>query len=221
MLGLCFGPEREALAVAARINAIHDRVHGRLSEDAGLFSAGTLYSAHDPALLEWVHATLLVMNLRVYELFVAPVSAGDRDRYCAEASAIEGHLGIPEGRLPRTYGELQAYVDGTLASGEILVTDVARRLARMLVYPDAPRVAEPAFALMRAITLGLLPPRIRDGYGFAWSSRHAAALRLSAGLVRRLLRVTPPYVRYWPAARAALRAANRSGCPLHIFHGRS
>jgi len=220
MLGLCFGPEGQALAVAARINAIHDRVHGRLPEAAGLFPAGTPYSAHDPALLAWVHATLLVMNLRVYELFVAPVRAEDKDGYCADASAIEGHLGIPEGRLPRTFGELQRYVDDTLASGEIVVTDVARTLARMIVYPDAPWVAEPAVGLMRAITLGLLPPLIRDGYGFAWRSRDEAALRLSAGIVRRLLPLTPACVRYWPAARVAFRAANRSGCPLHIFQGR-
>jgi len=221
MLGLCFGTEQEALAVAARINAIHDRVHGRLPEAAGLFPAGTSYSAHDPALLAWVHATLLVMNLRVYELFVAPVGAEDKDRYCAEASAIEGHLGIPVGRLPRTFGELQRYVEGTLASGEIRVTDVARTLARMIVYPDVPRVAAPAIGLMRAITLGLLPPLIREGYGFAWTSRHEALFRLSAGLVRRLLPATPPCLRYWPAARAAFRAANRSGCPLHVFQGRS
>jgi uncharacterized protein (DUF2236 family) len=221
MLGLCFGTEQEGLAVAARINAIHDRVHGRLPEAAGLFPAGSSYSAHDPALLAWVHATLLIMNLRVYELFVAPVCAEDKDRYCAEASAIEGHLGIPVGRLPRTFGELQRYVEGTLASGEILVTDVARTLARMIVYPDAPRFAAPALGLMRAITLGLLPPPIRDGYGFAWSPRHEALVRRSAGLVRRLLPVTPPCLRYWPAARAASRAATRSGCPLRVFHGRS
>src|SRR5262249_45180621 len=133
----------------------------------------------------------------------------------------EGPLGIPEGRLPRTFGELQAYVDATLASGEIVVTDAARTLARMIVYPDAPLVTKPTFGLMRAITLGLLPSQVRDDYGLAWSSRPEAALRLSAGLVRRLLRVTPPCVRYWPAARAALRTVNRSGCPLHLFNGRS
>ena len=220
MLGLCFGTEREALTVSGRINAIHDRVHGELHENAGAFPVGTAYSAHDPALLAWVHATLLVMNLRVYELFVAPVSAEDKDRYCAEAAAIEPHLGIPEGYLPRTVGELERYFDGKLASEEIFVTDVARTLARTIVYPDAPRVAGPLFALMRVITLGLLPPRIRDRYGFAWNSRHETVLRLAAGLIRRLLPLTPPIVRYWPAARAALRDANRSGCPLRMFQGR-
>ena len=72
MLRLCFGAEPEAQAVVARINAIHERVHGHLPETAGIFPAGTSYSAHDPALLAWVHATLLDMNLRVYERFVEP-----------------------------------------------------------------------------------------------------------------------------------------------------
>ena len=56
--------------MVARINAIHDCMNGRLTEAAGIFPAGTLYSAHDPSLLVCVHATLLEMNLRVYELFV-------------------------------------------------------------------------------------------------------------------------------------------------------
>jgi uncharacterized protein (DUF2236 family) len=220
MLGLCFGTEREALAVVARINAIHDRVHGQLLETAGIFPAGAPYSAHDPALLAWVHATLLETNLRVYELFVAPLCAEDKDRYCVEASAIEGHLGIPEGRLPRSFSELKRYMGAMLASGEITVTGAARTLARTIVYPEAPRLVEPALRLLRLTTIGVLPPTIRDGYGFAWGSRNETMLRLSSGLVRRLLPLTPSIVRYWPAARAAFRAASRSGCPVLMFRGR-
>jgi len=216
MLGLCFGTEREARTVMARINAIHDRVQGQLRETAGIFPAGTPYSAHDPALLAWVHATLLAMNLRVYEAFVAPVGAADKDRYCVEASAIGPQLGIPEGRLPRSFSELEQYISTQLASGEITVTNVARTLAGTIV----PRLTNPALGLMRLTTIGMLPPAIRDGYGFAWGSRNEAMLRLSARLVRGLLPLTPPVVRYWPAARAAFRAANRSRCPVRMFQGR-
>ena len=219
MLQLCFGTERAALAAAARINAIHDHVHGRLSHAAGIFPEGTPYSAHDPALLAWVHATLLEMNLRVYELFVAPLRVEDKDRYCVESSSIEGLLGIPQGRLPRSVSELQRYMDGMYASGEISVTDVARTLSRALVYPQVPRLSEPAIRLMRLTTFGLLPPTIRADYGFLWSARHEAMLRLLAALVRTLLPLTPPFLRYWPAARAAARAASGSGCPLHMRLG--
>src|SRR5918996_636020 len=48
MLRLSFGTEREASLGVARVNAIHDRVHGELDEPAGVFPAGTAYSAHDP-----------------------------------------------------------------------------------------------------------------------------------------------------------------------------
>jgi uncharacterized protein (DUF2236 family) len=57
MLALTFGSEEEAAAATARINAIHDRVHGRLDAAAGGMAAGASYSAHDPELLTWVHAT--------------------------------------------------------------------------------------------------------------------------------------------------------------------
>ena len=99
MLQLCFGTGR-TLAAAGRINAIHDHVHGRLSHAAGIFPKGTPYSAHDPALLAWVHATLLEMNLRVYELFVAPLRVEDTDRCCVEASSIEEAFRHSRGASP-------------------------------------------------------------------------------------------------------------------------
>jgi uncharacterized protein (DUF2236 family) len=208
-LQLCFGTEREALAAAARINAIHDHVHGRLSHAAGIFPKGTPYSAHDPALLAWVHATLLEMNLRVYELFVAPLRVEDKDRCCVEASSIEGLFGIPEGHLPRSVSELQRYMDGMYASGEISVTDAARTLSRALVYPQVPLVSEPAIRFMRLTTMGLLPPTIRADYGFPWSARHEVMLRLLAALVRTFLPLTPPILRN--GQRRAPRLVRRVG----------
>lgn len=203
MLHLCFGTEQQAQAVLARIDAIHGRVSGLLPETIGVFPAGTAYSARDTALLAWVHATLLDMNLRVYELYVEPLPVDGKDRYCAEASAIEEPLGIRRGSLPRSFGELGQYMDTMYASGEIVVTDVARTLARAVVYPPAPRMAAPVLWLLRLTTVGLLPPTIREGYGFPWDSRSAAILRLSARLVRHALPLMPPVVRHWRAARRA------------------
>ena len=207
MLQLSFGTAQQARAVLARINAIHDRVNGQLPGPAGVFEGGTRYSAHDPALLAWVHATLLDMNVRVYELYVGSLPMREKDRYCAEASAIEPYLGIPEGRLPRSFGELEQYID-TMLSGQLLaVTDTARSLARSVIYPRAPVVVRPVLALTRLAAIGLLPPTIRQHYGFSWSGRQQATLRLSAGVIRRLLPLTPPVIRYWPAARRAARGA--------------
>jgi len=209
MLQISFGTEAQARAVLARINGIHDRVNGHLSGAAGPFPAGTPYTAHDPALLAWVHATLLDMNLRVYERYVGPLSEEDKDRYCAEATAIEAPLGIPAGRLPRSFAELGRYMDAMLAGGAIAVTDNARMLARDVLHPPAPRLAAPALSLVRLQTVGLLPPGIREDYGFPWSARRERLLGVSAGLARTVLRVTPPIIRHWPAARRARRRALR------------
>jgi uncharacterized protein (DUF2236 family) len=59
MLALTFGDEAEAARAAATINAIHDRVHGEVVDGTPRYPAGTRYSAHDPELLLWVHATFV------------------------------------------------------------------------------------------------------------------------------------------------------------------
>src|SRR5207249_5330019 len=130
MLDLTFGQPHDAAQAAERINRIHDRVHGALAGRTGAFAAGTGYSAHDPALLAWVHATLLDSFLVTYELFVAPLSAGEGDRYCAESSRVEPLLGVPEGRLPRSHVELTRFIADKLAGQEICVGDTARALSR-------------------------------------------------------------------------------------------
>ena len=68
-LALTFGTREEALAAARQINAVHQRVRG------------LGYSATDPRLLLWVHATLIDSALVTYEAFVAPLAAADRETY--------------------------------------------------------------------------------------------------------------------------------------------
>jgi uncharacterized protein (DUF2236 family) len=205
MLALTFGPDEAAAAAAARINAIHDRVHGRLDRAAGGEPAGVPYSAHDPALLAWVHATLLDSFLEAYRLFVGPLAPSDADRYCAEASGIEDRLGIPVGRLPRTEAALRDYRDGMLAGGALEVTDTARTLAREVLAPPVPYLLRPALRIAALPAVGLLPPAIRAGYGLRWEARHARALAVVAAISRRGLPLVPPPLRYWAAARRASR----------------
>ncbi|HKW93360.1 MAG TPA: oxygenase MpaB family protein, partial [Methylomirabilota bacterium] len=166
MLALTFGSPEDAEAVAARINGIHDRVNGRLDVTAGGMAAGSPYSAHDPALLTWVHATLLDSFLLTYRLFVGPLDAEEGDQYCAETASIEDRLGIPAGSLPRSEPALRAYLDEMLRSGVIEVTDTARELAREVVTPPAPGPMVPLLRLAALPAVGLLPEALRAAYGF-------------------------------------------------------
>jgi uncharacterized protein (DUF2236 family) len=205
MLALTFGSEAEAVASAARINAIHDRVHSRLDDPAG----GPPYSAHDPELLTWVHATLIDSFLLAYRLFVGPVTTREADRYCTEAAGIEPALGIPSGRLPRTERDLREYLDAMLAGGSIEVTDTARRLSREIIRPPAPALVRPALWVAELPAVGLLPPAIREAYGFPWSAGRARALRALAAVTRGGLPLAPPALRYWAVARRAERRVRR------------
>jgi uncharacterized protein (DUF2236 family) len=209
MLALTFGTPDEAAGVARRINGIHDRVHGALPSPEAAFPAGHHYSAHDPALLAWVHATLVDSMLLTYELLVAPLTIEERDRYCEESCGIESLLGIPPGYLPRSAGELRVYMGRELSSGEVAVGDTARALAQDILYPPAFLVGRPLLALARLPTIGLLPPSIRAGYGLAWGSGRGRALQRLARVSRQLLPVLPSALRHWPAARRARARACR------------
>ena len=112
MLSLTFGDTEQMISAAAAINAIHDRVRGRRQD-----GAGKAYSAHDPDLQRWVHATLLESIPLTYELLVGPLTGRERDRYCAEAAIMEPLLGMPDGWLPRDSAQLDTYMRDMLAGG--------------------------------------------------------------------------------------------------------
>ena len=209
MLALAFGSADEVARAARAINAVHDRVHGRLREGAGPFPAGTPYTARDPALLRWVHATLLDTLPRAYALFVGPLTPEERDRYCAEASGVAPLLGIPDGYLPTSQAALEDYLRGMYTSGAIVVTDTARRVAREVVAPSTGRLTRPLLSLTYLPTVGLLPPALRRAYGLPWDARHERALRLLGGATRMAVPRLPTALRHWPAAR---RAAGQAPC---------
>src|SRR5436190_5468421 len=176
MLALTFGSAEEAECAASAIRAVHRRVHGTLASGEGTFPAHAPYTAEDPALLTWVHATLLDSYLSTYELLVRPLAAEERDRYCAESRRVEPLLGMPPGCLPGSVAALRDYLAHMLASGDIAVGDTARELAQDILYPPTFLIARPLVALARLPAVGLLPGAIRHGYGLDWGPRHDRAL---------------------------------------------
>lgn len=194
MQAITFGGTDAMIEAAARINAIHDRVRGHSAE-------GALYSAHDPALQRWVHATLLESVPLAYERVVGPLTMRERDRYCAEAAIMEPLMGMPAGWLPANWTKLDQYMRGMLAGDQLVVTDTSRALARAVLYPPDWRVAWPAFRAMQLLTIGSLPPSVREAYGFAWTGRDERALARWTATIRSVLRLMPSVAREWPSSR--------------------
>jgi uncharacterized protein (DUF2236 family) len=205
MLSITFGGTDQLIAAAAGINAIHDRVRGRVCE-----GGRETYSAHDPDLQRWVHVSLLESILLTYEQLVGPLTVSERDEYCAEATIMEPLLGMPAGWLPRTAAELDARMQETLTGGRLVVTDSSRALARAVLYPPNWQLAWPAFRPTQLLTIASLPPSIRQAYGFEWRARDARALARWTTLLRTSLRLLPPFARMWPmATRGRERTSER------------
>ena len=201
MLSLTFGDESHQNTTLARINALHKTIHGTLKETAGPFGPGARYSAEDPALLLWVHATLLESIPLAYEALVGPLTERDRDRYCEEAASIAEALGVVDRPIPRSSAAVTAYIDAMYASGEIVVSHTARDLAHKVLRPPLWWMVWPASRLNTLVTVGLLPHRIREQYGFAWTAADQRALERWTHRIRASRRFAPDALALWRQAR--------------------
>ncbi len=199
-----FGSTPRAERAIRPMNAIHASVAGTVPE------TGEPYSALDPALLLWVHATLVDTAIRVYDRFVARLSDEEAEAYHAEARQIAIRLGAPDPSLPETLTGLRAEMDRLIRSGEVRVTATARGLARAVLYPTRfpPR---PVWDLAHLVSLSVLDPTIRRGYGISWARRRERGVDLVASASRRLLPFVPDLLRHVPAARSAERRLSRVG----------
>ena len=195
---IAFGTKREAERAGEVVHAVHARVHGTTATRLGRFPAGTAYSASDPELMLWVHATLVAASLAVYDRFVRALSPEDRERYYQEMALVARLFGTPADVIPPSLPEFRAYFAAELRSETIAVTEPAASVAAVILDAPLPapmRVLVPAHRLS---TAGLLPRRLRDEYGLPWSRLHDGALRVAAGSLR--LTATPAL---YAAARLA------------------
>ncbi len=202
MRQLVFGSDAEAADAIRRIRSIHDRVNGTLPETAGPHAAGTRYSAHDPALLRWVHATLVDSHVRILEPVLRPFTPEERDRYCLEATPYATALGARPEDLPRTWQQLQTYIAEEIGSGRVTVGAQARDLAPAVLRPTFGPILRPLYAPGEWLTIGSLPPAVRAGYGFAWDARRERRHRQVLATLRAVRAVTPDLLARWPEARA-------------------
>jgi uncharacterized protein (DUF2236 family) len=210
MRRLTFGSDDEAAAVVGRILGVHDRVNGTLHEGAGAHPRGTRYSAHDPALLLWVHATLVDSHVRILESLLRPFTPEERDCYCRETAIFAVVLGATPDDVPRTWPQLQDFMTAEIESGRVAVGADARNLAPAILRPAFGRLFWPLPAAGELVTVGSLPPAIRNGYGFAWDARRERRRQRVVATLRALRALAPARLARWPEARRAAREIRRT-----------
>ncbi|HZT52125.1 MAG TPA: oxygenase MpaB family protein [Stellaceae bacterium] len=202
MAVILFGTAAEARGAAAQLDAIHGRVHGILREQAGGFPAGTRYTARDPELLLWVHATLVDSTMLVYRRFVRELGAAEAEAYYQESKTIARLYGIPERLIPRRLCDFRGYVERMLEAGPIAVSATARELAAHIVRPAIPMLPALGTAVVSLVSIGLMPPRLRDEFGLTWGPLRQAIVDAAAFGTRTLLPAVPAAWRVAPAAYA-------------------
>ena len=181
---IVFGSDEAAADVAQRVQRIHSHV------------TGPGYQANDPALLCWVNATLVDTAVTVYTAVHGPLSEAEKESYYQDSCYVAELLGCPRDAQPADWADFRRYWHATIA--ELEVSDTARHLARSIFDPDLPWVAGPPVALARFLTIGTLPPRIRDQYGFRWRTSDRLVLDAGTAAARKLVPLVPAPVRRLP-----------------------
>jgi uncharacterized protein (DUF2236 family) len=202
-LTMTFAGAAHAIEAVRTIEAVHQRVHGQLEDDIGPFPRGTFYDANDPELLFWVHATLVDTALMAYDRYVGPLPAGDRARYYQESTIAARLMGIPQHLIPAEYADFKRYMSALLRGPQLVVGRAAREIAASILRPPLPRVTQPAFWLSAALTRELLPPVLRQRYGFGPQRTSALVEQSVAWMTRPTLPLLPRLIRLMPHARHA------------------
>ena len=202
---ITYGTKEEADRAGRDVQTVHARVHGQTRAQLGVFPAGTTYSASDPDLMLWVHATLVYSSLGIYHRFVHALNTDEQERYYREMALVARIFGTPADVIPATLADFRDYLRGRLDGDEIQVTEPARQVARVILRAPLPlplRLLAPAHRLS---TTALLPDRLRHEYGLAWTRSRAAVLRGAAQAIK---------IAAYPLFLAAARITPRPGSGL-------
>ncbi|MFN8022067.1 MAG: oxygenase MpaB family protein [Acidimicrobiales bacterium] len=143
-----YAPIPVAEHAIAVVRTVHERVVGTASD-------GRRYSANDPHLLRWVHVCEVDSFLAAHQRFGSePLSPAEADAYVADTALVARQLGVNE--PPTTVRDLRAELREYRP--ELRGTKEARDAARfLLLEPPLPLAARPAYTVLGAAAVALLP----------------------------------------------------------------
>jgi uncharacterized protein (DUF2236 family) len=166
-----FGTSEHAQLAVDAVRAIHDRVTGTLED-------GTPYAASDPHLLLWVHVAEIDSFLLAHRIYGRePLDRAGRDEYVAQTAEVARRLGVVD--PPTTEAELAEALEAFRP--ELRATPQAREAVAYLLWrPPLPLPARPAYGVLVAAAIGLMPAWTRWPLRLPW-------LPISGPVVTRVL----------------------------------
>ncbi len=169
-----FGPAEESQRAIDIVRTVHEHVHGTARD-------GRPYSANDPHLLKWVHLAELDSFLVAHDRYgQVQLTNEQRDGYVHDMARIASALGVID--PPHTVAELRRQLNGYRS--ELRSSPEARDAARyLIVSAPLPAVARPAYGLLSAAAISLLPVWARIPLRLPWLPVSERVLVAPAGNV--------------------------------------
>ena len=156
---ITFGDRAAAEQAAARVRRIHEHITGTDT------ITGQRYEASDPALLLWVHATLVDSGIVAAGMFGTSLPPLDADRYVAEMVAAAELVGVPAGQVPASPSDLDSYL--TASRPALRCTPAAAEsMAYLLDPPGLDEDIAEIWADIREGVVATLPSWAQDMYGY-------------------------------------------------------
>jgi uncharacterized protein (DUF2236 family) len=183
VLNTTYGDTKTALAAAARVRAVHTRVHGVDHV------TGRPYRADDPDLLLWIHAVEVDSFLLAYRTYAGALSRADGDRYVAEMARVAELVELPSAMAPRTEGELRDYLRSVRG---LQITPAARDGLRVILFPPMHLAWRPLWAIPTTAAVAILPRYARRMYRLPWVPGAGIPVRVGVFALARALRVIRP-----------------------------
>ncbi|MGW0876054.1 oxygenase MpaB family protein [Streptomyces sp. NPDC002740] len=208
-----YGGQEAATAEARRLLHVHTGMKGTDSR-------GHRYHALNPEAYHWVHATLVKGPVDAQRLFGKGMSADELDEYYRGMRDVGRIWGLEDHHLPPDWPSFLDYYDDMVIhrlefnrSVQDVLDELAspakpfRRLPGPLWSPLARLAAH--YALL--VTVGTLPPVLRERLHLTWSARQERALRRFARVVRVTMALVLPPLRIALALALAYWATHRPG----------
>jgi uncharacterized protein (DUF2236 family) len=172
-LTVVYGTRSQAFGEIARLNGLHREIRGPVREAELAERFGRSYTARDPELSLWVHATLVDSTIVAYDALVEPLGRGRRERFYSETRPVARLFGIPESLIPADLAAFEAYLAASIGpSGPVHPTHAARDIAWHILHPTfGPLHPALGWVPRRAATwtmwpaVALLPASVRADYG--------------------------------------------------------
>ena len=170
-----YGARSIAEPMIARVVQMHSSVRGTTA-------AGIHYSASDPRLLTWVHATASFGFVEAYRRYVGPLSTQDLDAYYGEGGPVSRMYGAVD--APRSSAEMQALMDATRPC--LVPSPIIFEFLRIMrETPSLPRPLRWMQPMLLRAAVELIPKELRESLGLTadhglreherWLTKWAAA----------------------------------------------